>query len=135
VLDVPPGAGQGAEVVADAGALEQLLLNLLLNAADALPPRGRAGVQVEATPMTVRLVVWDQGEGMTPASRDRALEPFFSTKDGGTGLGLPIANRIALAHGAALEIASERGQGTRVTVSLRPAYPGQPRGAGQGDRP
>jgi signal transduction histidine kinase len=58
---------------------------------------------------------------MTPEVRDRVLEPFFSTKDEGTGLGLPMAHRIALAHGGSLEIESAPGRGTTVTVALRPA--------------
>jgi signal transduction histidine kinase len=121
VLDAPPAAEQGPAVIADATALEQLFLNLLLNAADALPPGGRAGVAVEVAPETVKIVVWDEGEGMTPETRDRVLEPFYSTRPHGTGLGLPIANGIARAHGKALDVASEPGQGTRVTVTLRPA--------------
>jgi signal transduction histidine kinase len=121
VLEAPPAPDQGPAVVADAAALEQLFLNLLLNAADALAPGGRAGVHVEVAPETVKVVVWDEGEGMTPETRDRVLEPFFSTRPHGTGLGLPIANGIARAHGKGLNVASEPGQGTRVTVTLRPA--------------
>jgi signal transduction histidine kinase len=121
VLEAPPAPDQGPTVAADAAALEQLFLNLLLNAADALPVGGRAGVDVEVAPETVRVVVWDEGEGMTPDTLDRVLEPFFSTRPHGTGLGLPIANGIARAHGQGLDVASEPGRGTRVTVTLRPA--------------
>jgi signal transduction histidine kinase len=120
VLEAPTAPDQTPAVMADATALEQLFLNLLLNAADALPPGGRAGVNVEVAPETVKVVVWDEGEGMTPETRDRVLEPFFSTRSHGTGLGLPIANGIARAHGESLHVASEPGQGTRVTVTLRP---------------
>jgi signal transduction histidine kinase len=118
LLAVPCEGDRKMMVTADPHALVQLFLNLFLNAADALPPGGRAGVAIEATHSAARVSVWDEGQGMTAETRDRALEPFFSTKPHGTGLGLAIANRIALAHGSPLEITSEQGRGTRVTVTL-----------------
>jgi signal transduction histidine kinase len=126
VLAPPEGADRNAVVMADAAALEQLFLNLLLNAADALPPGGRAGVRVEADRASVRVAVWDQGAGMTPEVLQRVLEPFFSTKPGGTGLGLAIAERVALAHGGGLDVDSEPGRGTTFTVTLRRADPTTP---------
>jgi two-component system, NtrC family, sensor kinase len=115
------GVAPDLYVLGDAVSLEQLFLNLLLNAADTLTPGRSAGVRVETGPGVVRVTVWDEGEGMSPRVRERVLEPFFSTKPEGTGLGLPIANRIALAHGAGLDIDSAPGRGTRVLVTLRRA--------------
>jgi signal transduction histidine kinase/uncharacterized membrane protein len=118
VLDVPADTGAGIHAEADPDALEQLLLNLLLNAADALPPGGTAAVAVEQRPAELCIIVSDDGTGMDPEIRRRVFEPFFSTRREGTGLGLSIARRIATTHGGALEIESEPGRGTRVTLVL-----------------
>ena len=120
-LGDPFGLEEPVMVMGDAHSLEHLFLNLLLNAAEALRSGQEAGVRVRTTPAQVLVAVFDTGEGMTPEVRDRVLEPFFSTKDEGTGLGLPMAHRIALAHGGSMEIESAPGRGTTVTVSLRPA--------------
>jgi signal transduction histidine kinase len=118
VLDVPPLTGAGIHVAADPHALEQLLLNLLLNAADALPPGGTAGVAIDPREAELRIVVHDDGVGMAPEVVARVFEPFFSTRREGTGLGLSIARRIATTHGGALEVDSAPGRGTRVTLVL-----------------
>ena len=110
--------GMRVRAKGDAGMLERLFLNLFLNAAEVLPAGGRAGVRVKKEEGMVRVEVWDEGPGMTPEMRERALEPFFSTKPRGTGLGLPIARRIARSHGGDLELESEPGGGTTVSVTL-----------------
>ena len=66
----------------------------------------------------VRVVVTDSGSGIPAENLDRVLDPFFSTKADGTGLGLPIARQIAAAHGGSLKIDSIVGSGTRVEVRL-----------------
>ena len=110
--------GMRVRAKGDAGMLERLFLNLFLNAAEVLPAGGWAGVRVKEEEGMVRVEVWDEGPGMTPEMRERALEPFFSTKPRGTGLGLPIARRIARSHGGDLELESEPGGGTTVSVTL-----------------
>jgi signal transduction histidine kinase len=107
-----------AWVLGDAIALEQLLLNLLLNSAQAMGPGGRASLVVDIDGADVRVVVTDSGAGIPAADLERALDPFFSTKADGTGLGLPIARQIAAAHGGSLKIESVAGNGTRVEVRL-----------------
>jgi signal transduction histidine kinase len=127
-LAIPP---EPVMVIGDGASLEQLFLNLLLNAADALQPGGEGRVEILQTANEVRVVVRDSGDGMPAEVRERVLEPFFSTKAEGTGLGLPIAQRIALAHGGRLEIESEMGEGTAVAVVLRrPSQPGNGRPPG-----
>lgn len=122
-LEVGSDPGRGIHVVGDPATLKQLFLNLLLNAAEALDVGGRAGARVEERGEEVRVSIWDDGPGIPPEIRDRVLEPFFSTRPEGTGLGLPIARRIARAHGGDLEIESEPGRGTVVTVTLARADP------------
>jgi two-component system, sensor histidine kinase FlrB len=106
-------------VLGDAIALEQLLLN----SAQALAPGGHARVTIDVDGTEVRLVVSDTGRGIAPADLRRVLDPFFSTKADGTGLGLPIARQIAVVHGGALTIASVAGDGTQVEVRLPLAAP------------
>jgi signal transduction histidine kinase len=102
----------------DAGALEQLFLNLLLNAADALSTGEQAGIDLENEPGRVSISIWDRGKGIATDAIERIFEPFYSTTPEGTGLGLPIARRIARAHGGELEIESTPGEGTAARASL-----------------
>jgi signal transduction histidine kinase len=120
-----PLAIRGLAVNGDRGALEQLFVNLLVNAAQAVAPGGGATVHVEQAPDAVVVSVRDDGAGMRPEDLDRAFEPFFTTRAGGTGLGLAISRQIAVAHGGDLSIVSEVGRGT--TVGLR--LPIAPQGA------
>jgi signal transduction histidine kinase len=102
----------------DAGALEQLFLNLLLNAAQASPPGGRADVRIERNDGMASVFIRDQGHGMSADEIARAFEPFYSTKREGTGLGLAIARRIARAHGGDVDLTSEPGTGTTVLIRI-----------------
>lgn len=113
----PPGHPVG--VHGDQGALEQLVLNLLLNAGDAVTAGVRAGIGVEASGAEVAVSVWDQGSGIPEADRDRIFEPFYTTKERGTGLGLAIARRIARAHGSDLELDSAPGRGSTFRFRLQ----------------
>jgi len=102
----------------DPDALEQLFLNLLINAAEALEDGGTATVLVVLDADEVIIQIHDDGPGMPPDVQDRAFEPLFSTRTEGTGLGLPIARRIAVAHGGGIHIESAPGSGTTVEVRL-----------------
>lgn len=108
----------GAWVEADEAQLEQLLINLLINAAHASHDGGIIHVMTGAHDEFARLVVEDSGRGMPPEICARAFEPFFTTKAKGTGLGLAICRRIVDAHGGRIAVQSELGHGTRVTVDL-----------------
>lgn len=107
-------------VQGDRTQLEQLLVNLLLNARDALPAGGRIQVWTDSPGEQVRLMVRDNGTGMMPDVLERIFEPFFSTKGigKGTGLGLATALKVAETHGGRLEVVSEWGQGACFTLSL-----------------
>jgi signal transduction histidine kinase len=103
--------------------IEQVIINLLTNACQALPDRGRA-VQVKTefdkVRDTVHVVVSDEGVGISKDSMKRMFDPFFTTKreQGGTGLGLSVSYNIVQAHKGDLHIESEQGKGTTVTLSL-----------------
>ncbi len=102
----------------DEGQLEQLLMNLLLNAAQASTEGGTVRVSSSPADDGVRVVVQDQGCGMSEEVARRAAEPFYTTKARGTGLGLPICHKIVEAHGGKLRIDSVEGEGTSVVVDL-----------------
>jgi signal transduction histidine kinase len=105
----------------DAGALNQVFLNILKNAAEAIEGEGGAiQVTVSEEEGQVLVRVRDPGPGMEAAVKERLFEPFFTTKAAGegTGLGLSMSRRIVERHGGSIEIASEPGEGTCVTVRL-----------------
>jgi signal transduction histidine kinase len=118
-----------AWVLADPAGIDQLFLNLLYNAAQALARGGRATITVEQNGADACVVISDNGSGILPNDLQRVQEPFYSTKPGGTGLGLPIARQIATAHGGTLHIASEVGAYTRVEVRLPLVVPPANRGS------
>ena len=105
-------------VSGDPAALEQLFLNLLRNAAESLGAAESATVSVSEEDGYAVVTIQDDGSGMPADVLERVFEPFFSTRPEGTGLGLPIARRIAAAHGGELELKSTPGVGTTATVRL-----------------
>ena len=105
-------------VAGDGAALEQLVLNLLVNAADALPIGGRARLEARRTGEQIEVRVSDNGVGMPAGVLRRAFDAHFSTKRTGTGLGLAISRRIAHAHHGELSVESEPGVGTTFTLRV-----------------
>lgn len=98
--------------------IKQLLLNLLLNAIQASPERGRVCVDGGAHGTLYRIAIRDNGEGISAQAVDRIFEPFFTTKVNGTGLGLAIASTIAAQHNAALSCAPNQPCGTAFVLDL-----------------
>jgi len=103
-------------VMADAAQVKQALLNLILNAHDAMPKGGRMTVSVKPDGRFVRIDVSDTGAGIPPEMIDRIFEPFYSTKGEGTGLGLSMVKQIMDNHSGQVRVKSEEGKGT--TASL-----------------
>ncbi len=122
-LAVEPAGADPLWVKGDAPALEQLFLNLLLNAAQALDEGGRVEVTVARYRDGVSISIRDTGRGIPLENIERIFEPFYSTRPEGTGLGLAIAQRIATAHGGELEIVSTPGAGTTVRLRLPQVAP------------
>jgi len=105
------------EVNADADRLRQVLLNLGLNAIEAMDDGGHLDIGLSRMDGEVALSVSDTGCGMTEEQRHEIFQPYFSTKLSGTGLGLAIVNNIVKAHNGRIEVESEPGR-TRFTVFL-----------------
>ena len=122
-------SAEPAWVRADTQQIKQVLINLIQNAADSIGQGGEiilrvhhaAGSVRKGGPPGVLLEVADDGKGISPEVQQRLFDPFFSTKEGGTGLGLPIAARIVEKHGGQLHYHTERNRGTTFTIVLPPA--------------
>jgi signal transduction histidine kinase len=136
-----PGNG-GLMVDADAALLEQAFTNILANAVDACHGKGNVNVLVgtsrhftEAVRLNrqvekllpsqsgkeeefIRIHIRDNGPGISPEIQDRIFVPFFTTKKTGTGIGLPLAQKIVHAHGGVLDMNSEVGKGTEFIIKI-----------------
>jgi signal transduction histidine kinase len=114
-----------ARVLAHADSLGRALDNLLRNAVEASPTRGRVQIEIDALGDVALLAVCDAGEGVAEMRHTELFEPFFTTKPGGTGLGLPLARSIARAHGGDVRYSRARNE-TRFELELPLAPEGEP---------
>jgi two-component system sensor histidine kinase PilS (NtrC family) len=103
---------------ADRGQLRQVLINLLRNALAAAGPGGRVRVSVDAHDGAAWIGVWDSAGSIPPEDLLRIFEPFYTTRQGGTGLGLSTAFSIVKAHGGMIDVSSSPQAGTTFTVGL-----------------
>jgi two-component system, NtrC family, sensor histidine kinase HydH len=110
--------GGPAEALADRGQLCTVLVNLFLNALDAMPRGGRLDVELEASGGELRLAVADTGGGIPPEMQGRLFTPFASSKPTGTGLGLSISRRILEDHGGRIGAENRAEGGARFTITL-----------------
>lgn len=125
---VPPGvkliadldAAAGVAVVGEAGALNQVWVNLLDNALYAAGPNGQVTISADVTGNAISIDVADNGPGIPPAVLARVFDPFFTTKEvgTGTGLGLSFVRQIVEAHGGTVSVQSTPGEGARFRVTL-----------------
>jgi signal transduction histidine kinase len=116
-LAVDVAAGTGT-VVADRDHVKQVVLNLVLNAFQAMAGPGAVTLGAHRSRHGVVLTVADTGPGIPPDVASRVFDPYFTTKPGGLGLGLTIARRIVDAHGGTIEVESQSGRGTTFRVTL-----------------
>ena len=105
-------------VMLDREAFRGALLNLLINAKQAMPGGGQLIARTSASGESVSLVLIDTGCGMDDRTASQMFETFFSTKPGGSGLGLPTTAKIIEAHGGRITVQSEVNRGTQFTVTL-----------------
>jgi len=124
---IPPD--EPLSILGDENALQQVLVNLAINARDAMPQGGTVTIaarravcaesgETEARPDWLELSVTDTGSGMAPAVIDRMFEPMFTTKRKGNGLGLAYAHQIITRHGGTISVDTAVGRGTRFSFSL-----------------
>jgi len=111
--DLPP-------VLGDVDRLQQVVMNVLLNAIQAMEQGGRltVGLGVRAEGRTVELRISDTGQGIAADLLPQVFYPYFTTKQGGTGIGLAISQKIIADHGGSIEMESEPGQGATVIIQL-----------------
>ena len=113
------------EITADPAQLNQVLVNLVVNALQSMPGAGKITVQTRSFDHNVYLVVEDTGTGMSKDVLDKVFVPFYTTKEigQGTGLGLPVVYGIVTAHGGSINVKSKPGCGTRFEIQLPVAEP------------
>jgi two-component system, NtrC family, sensor kinase len=106
------------QVLAVADQIQQVFLNLILNAIEAMPDGGELFIEVQTYKKDVEIIIEDTGPGISPGDRQRIFEPFVSTKEDGMGLGLAVSYGIIAAHGGNIELTPGRGRGAcfRVTI-------------------
>ncbi len=103
----------------DPGQIKQVLLNLLLNAIEAMPKGGNLTIKTQKTPTDAfEITITDDGCGIPPQHMKNLFTPFFSTKEGGSGLGLSICHQIIKNHGGTIEVGSKEGKGTEIRIKF-----------------
>lgn len=107
-----------APVECDPELMKQVLLNLLINAFQAMPEGGNVWIAARPQEGRVMVRVKDEGCGIRVEDRDKIFDPFFTTKDNGTGLGLPVAHQIVEQHGGILTAEANAGKGMTFSVVL-----------------
>jgi Na+/proline symporter/signal transduction histidine kinase len=119
-IEVNTDIRQTRPVRIDPDQIQQVFLNLLLNARDAMPDGGRLDISVQENDGTVRMTFADTGAGIDIEAKDKIFDPFFTTKgpSGGTGLGLSICYSIVKDHGGTIEVESAKDRGTKFIITL-----------------
>ncbi|MGE4291639.1 MAG: ATP-binding protein [Desulfovibrio sp.] len=108
----------------DAESIKQCLVNMIKNSLEAMPGGGRIRIGVSREFDFVRLGVEDTGVGMSEADQDKAFSPFYTTKSGGTGLGLPMIKKLVEEMGGHIDLRSSPGKGTGLYLYFRPVLAG-----------
>lgn len=110
------------------------LLNLLINAVQAMDAGGQLVIRTRPSGLGVAIELIDTGQGMSEETMAKVFRAFYTTKQGGSGLGLPTSRKIVEAHGGTIDIESAPGRGTKVTIWL-PAPPRLPTAGARSSRP
>ncbi|MBE9580721.1 MAG: HAMP domain-containing histidine kinase [Proteobacteria bacterium] len=106
------------EIQADPGLLYQAFSNILMNAMQAMSEGGSIYIEASARANVLTIIFADEGKGIPDEVLKKIWEPFFTTKEKGSGLGLPIVKKIVEGHGGTVGIGNDREKGAQVTVTL-----------------
>ena len=106
------------EVAVDAGQIQQVLINVITNAVQAMPEGGKLTVSARERKGFLELEVTDTGSGIADENKDKIFEPLFTTRAKGIGLGLAVSKSIIDRHGGQIEVRSATGKGTTITIRL-----------------
>ena len=109
---------EGAHAMIDEASMRGALMNLMLNAVEAMPDGGLLSISVEQTDETLRLEIADTGSGIGEEQATKIFEPFYTTKEQGLGLGMPYSKKIIDQHGGAISLSSQLGKGTTITIVI-----------------
>jgi two-component system sensor histidine kinase PilS (NtrC family) len=105
----------------DRGQVREAMLNVIQNGIEAMSRGGALHVRANQSEISrgqIFISIQDEGDGFSPDAKEKIFEPFYTTKRNGTGLGMAIAHRIVTAHGGSMDISSDNGKGTTVTIEL-----------------
>jgi len=122
------------EIAADANLLKQALLNIIINAQQAMPEGGELIIRTARRGDAVEIQITDTGAGIPPEDHKRVFQIYFSTKESGTGLGLAAARRIVEQHDGAIRLYSAVGKGTNFVITLPADGPHGQRRHSQGEK-
>ena len=117
-IDVRFSFGHPAHAMVDQSSMRGALMNLMLNAIEAMPDGGTLSIAIERTDQMLRLDIADTGAGIGEEEAKKIFEPFYTTKAQGLGLGMPYAKRIIEQHGGTLSLSSQPKAGTTVGITL-----------------
>jgi len=126
-VEVRLSMAQSAYAMIDEGSMRGALMNLILNAIEAMPQGGTLSITVDQTDETLRIEIADTGSGISEEEAKKIFEPFYTTKEQGLGLGMPYSKKIIDQHGGTFSLDSRPGEGTTISIAL-PA--GKKEGAG-----
>ncbi|MCZ2074977.1 MAG: hypothetical protein LC130_08240 [Bryobacterales bacterium] len=116
-VDVDPGQGN-CIISGDYDLLKQAILNIVMNGLQAMAPGGVLRISLEEGEWGYSLRITDQGAGMTPEVKEKIFDLYFSTKDGGSGIGLAMTFRVVQLHGGTIDVNSESGKGSTFILRL-----------------
>ncbi|GAH81555.1 unnamed protein product, partial [marine sediment metagenome] len=118
-LELSPDISQ---IQADEDQVKQILMNVIINAIQAIPKKGEIKIKTEKALLkgesAVKLIIKDSGVGITEKDFNQIFDPFFSTKDQGSGLGLSIVYKLIEAHQGEIKVESKEGKGTKFIIFL-----------------
>ncbi len=117
-VEVRRSLGQAAYAMLDQSSMRGALMNLILNAIEAMREGGTLSITVGQTDETLRIEIADTGPGIGEEEAKKIFEPFYTTKEQGLGLGMPYAKKIIDQHGGTISLDSQPGQGTKISIAL-----------------